>query len=435
MPWTRDDADHLLRRASFGGSLSDVDRIFALGQAGAIDALVNYESTPDPIWLNDTPFPISAMIDAYGTRVNLLYQLFSSTRPLHSKLMWFWHGHFTTSIMACDIAPFRTQLAIYRANAKSTFGTFLSAVYKTAAMLLYLNGNGSNKSGPNQNFARECMELFTTGPGPYTENDVREAARAFTGWYVIWPASGVAFDWNQWDNGPKTILGQTAAFNAESLVAMLAARPETSQRLTKKLYTFFINETINSVDQANLAASWTSSGGDLGVVTNALLSSAGFWDPVNRWTLLKTPMDFAFGLMNRFESVLDRPRLCEAVDAISSMGYSVFNPINVSGYRPSTQLTGTSNLIARYQFAARVINDWTSAATITKFNDGLVAPVAPADLITTVAARMGSMPLNANTMVVLKSYLGPMPIAAADITQRTYDVAFLVACTAEYQLM
>lgn len=435
MPWTRDDADHLLRRAGFGGSLGDVDRIFALGQAGAINAMVNYESTPDPTWSNNAVFSTDTALDQYGLRINLLYQMYTSDRPLHTKMLWFWHNHFTTSFQACEFVDFRVQMSLYRDNAMGNFGTFLNSVYKNAAMLFYLNGNGSNRSGPNQNFARECMELFTIGTGPFTETDVKEAARAFTGWYVLSPPTRVLFDWNQWDNGPKTILGQTAAFNGDSLVAMLAARPETAQRLTKKLYSFFVNETVNVVDQANLAATWTASNGDVRTVMNTLVAAPSFWDPVNRWNLMKTPIDLAFGLMQRFEIVPDRAMMVSTLNGINAMGYAMFDPVNVAGYRQPTMLTGSTNLLSRFQFAAKVIIDWASDTTIARFSAGLVAPVAPGTLITQVAARMGSMPLAANTMTVIQSYLGPTAIAAADLPQRTRDVAFLIACSAEYQLM
>ena len=178
MPWTRDDADHLLRRAGFGGSLGDVDRIFALGQAGAIDALVNYESTPDPTWSNDIQIPQGTAVDTLGGVVNLLYQFYTSARPLHAKMTWFWHGHFTTSYRSVEWKYIPRTIALYRANAMGNFFSFLPSVYKDAGMLLYLNGNGSNWKTPNQNFAREALELFTMGPGAYTETDVRESARA-----------------------------------------------------------------------------------------------------------------------------------------------------------------------------------------------------------------------------------------------------------------
>ena len=433
MPWTRDDADHLLRRAGFGASLSDVDRYFALGQAGAIDALVNYESTPDPTWDNDTQFPNLVSTDAYGSRVNLLVQFTNSTRPLQTRMLWFWHGHFTTSCWSNEFKYFRTTLQLYRANTLGNFGTLLNGVYKDAGMLLYLNGNGSNYAGPNQNFARECMELYTVGLGTFTETDVREAARSFTGWGVSWPDGAVLFDWKQWDHNPKTILGQTANFNGDSLTAMLAPRYETQWRLTSKLCRTFINEQLNAAEQVRLQQIWSANGGDVRAVVRAMLTGTTFWDPVHRWTITKTPMDYALGLVHRFEIALDRSKLVDTINRISGMGYAVFDPPNVAGYRPTNLLVGTSSLLARYQFASKVINEWASDDTIAKFSAGWAAPFAPSVLITQVASRMGSMPLAANTRAIIENYISTAP--ATSVTQLTRNLAFMIACTAEYQLM
>ena len=436
MPWTRDDAEHLSRRAGFGGSIDDVDRLYALGQAGAIDWLVNYDTVDDPTWLNNTMFPMNASVDVYGPRVNLLYQFYTSTRPLHTKMLWYWHGHFTTSYLACEAFVFRRQMATYRANAMGNFGVFLQAVFKEAAMLFYLNGNNSNKSGPNENYAREVMELYTVGTGVFTEADVKAAARAFTGWGVSWPDASVRFDWNQWDNGPKTILGKTAAFNGDTLSAMLADRPETVKRLTYRLYKYFINETtFNWTELAGYGQKWTATDGDIRAVMTTILNGAMFWDPTNRWVLLKTPLDFAFGLMKRFEIQVDRARMVEVLLGIGGIGYSPFDPVNVSGYRSSAMLTGTSAVLNRFQFASKVTIDWATDATIAKFFVGLIAPVAPAALVATVAAQMGCKPLAANTTLILTSYLGATPIADVDLIQKTREVAYLVACTSEYQLL
>jgi len=433
MPWTRDEADHLLRRAGFGGSLADVDRYFALGQTGAIDALVNFESTPDPTWDNDTQFPVMASTDAYGTRVNLLAQFAGSQRPLHTKMTWFWHGHFVTSCWSNEFKYFTGTLDMYRVHALGSFSPFLQAVYKDAGMLLYLNGNGSNFAGPNQNFGRECLELFTVGPTKFTETDVREAARAFTGWGVRWPDGLVMFDWNQWDNKPKTILNQTAAYNGESLTAMLATQYATNWRVTNKLFRFYVNEQLNAAEHVKLQNVWTASNGNIRTVVRSMLEAPSFWSTANRWTITKTPIDYSLGLLRRFEVVLDRWRLVDTINGMAGMGYAVFDPPNVSGYRPTNLLLGTSSLLARYQFASKVVNEWATDAMIAKLHAGWAEPFVPRVLITQVAARMGSMPLAANTMAVIESYVanGSFPT----VTQLTRDVAFMVACTAEYQLM
>lgn len=436
MPWTRDDAEHLLRRAGFGGSLDDVDRLFALGQAGAIDALVNYERIPDPIWANNSQFSVDRSIDDWGPRMNVLIQFINSQRPLQAKMLWFWHSHFTTSFQAFPPPIFWQTLSLYRDNALGNFGTLLSGMYKDPGMLMYLNGNCSQKAGPNENFGRECLELFTMGVGTYTEADVKACAQAFSGWSVPFIENATSvIDWNQWDPNPKTILGETANFTSEQLIAKLAARPETRQRMTGKLYRYFVNNQLNVTDQASMVTTWASTNGNLRTVVSSMLATPPFWDPKNRWTIIKTPMDLVLELLNRFEIVPDRSMMVEVLMSIIGMGYMVFDPPNVAGYRSTDLLVGTSSLLARYKFSSKVINTWASDATMARFSAGLVGPVAPAALIATVVSTMGSMPLAANTLGVLNGYLGTAPIADADLLQRTRDVAFLVACCAEYQLM
>ena len=185
MAWARNDAAHLLRRTGFGGSLADVEALFVAGQTGAIERLLNYEAIADPIW-NDInplvwPFPLTSDSEA---ALNLLYKLIVSKRPLQSRLLWFWHGHFTTNIDDAGPVLMLRQIDTWRRYAAGNFLEFLLAMWKDGAMLDYLNGEDNEKANPNENFARENWELFTMGTGVFTESDVREAARAFTGYEV-----------------------------------------------------------------------------------------------------------------------------------------------------------------------------------------------------------------------------------------------------------
>lgn len=436
MAWTREDAAHLLRRAGFGGSLGEVDRTFALGQTAAVDALVDFERTSDPIWSNNNPLGVEKPDeDSYQYRGTLVYRMLASKRPLQTKLLWFWHGHFTTSLSAVDLGNFRKQMQLYRANAVSGFGAFLAAMYKDGAMLQYLNGSGSSKYGPNENFARESMELYTTGSGPYTERDVREAARALTGWEVTYPEQLVRFDNERHDNGTKTILGQTGNFNGEDFMRILAARPETARRITSKLYRFFVSERLNVVEQSRLLQSWGASTGSVRTVMRTLLNAPSFWDPRNRGTVVKSVFDFGLGLLQRFEIVVDRDRANDITNRFGDMGQHPCDPPNPAGYRTGLRLAGASMLLERCQFAAAVIYDWSGATVIGRFNSGLPVPVAPAALVDQVAVRLGSMPLTANTRNAILAYLGTTPIGGNDLADRTRDVAFLIACSPEYQVM
>ncbi|MFO1319119.1 MAG: DUF1800 domain-containing protein [Burkholderiales bacterium] len=436
MAWTREDAAHLLRRAGYGGSLEAVDQSFNLGQTAAIDAIVEYERTVDPVWTNDNPFGLPNVLDEWdGVKNALLWQILNSRRPLQAKLLWFWHGHFTTPVSTGGNALFRTQMATWRTHANGSFAAFLSAVYKDGAMLRYLNGAGSDKEHPNENFAREVMELYTTGTGPYRETDVREAARALTGWDVTWPEEQVVFDPDRHDAGTKTILGQSGNFDGEGVMALLARRPETARRVCSKLYRFFVSERVNLIDVSRMVQTWNATGGNVKAILRTMFTLPSFWDPRNRGFVFKDSLDFVFGLVQRLKLTLDLDRMRAVGWGASQMGQDLFEPPNPAGYATGLRLTGASMLLQRTQVAWWLLYDWADDAAIRILNSGLTAPVAPDVLVTTVAARLGVPALTANTRSAILGWLGPQSIPRIDLPERTRGVGYLVAISPEYQVM
>lgn len=435
MAWTREDAAHLVRRTGFGAGARRIDETFAAGRARALAGLLDYASVDDPAWSAANPLGLEKPEeDWYEARLDLLYRLLTSRRPLEAKLAWFWHGHFTTPLGAAGPKLFRRQFATWRANASGRFGEFLSAVYKDGAMLRYLNGAGSHRDHPNENFAREVMELYTTGTGPYTERDVREAARALTGWDVSGPAEEVQYFPERHDDGVKTILGRTGEFDGEAFMGILAARPETARRTCGRLYRFFVSERINLLETDRMVRTWTTTGGNLRAVMGTLLSSAAFWDPRVRGTLVKPPLDFAAGLLRDFDVTLDADRTREMLWSVEQMGVPAFEPPNPAGYRTGLRVTGASMLLSRCQWAWRVVYDWAPDAAVDAIAADLPAPVAPTTLVTRVAAALGIPVPTANTRAALLDYLGSTAIARDRLRERKRDCAYLLACSPEYQV-
>lgn len=434
MAWTREDAAHLLRRAGFGGSNGDVDALFALGQAGAINRIVNYETIADPAW--NSANPINAPADFWDlTRTNLTYLLVRSPRPLEAKLVWFWHGHFTTPIGASEPATFRKQIDTWRQNASGNFRSFLVAMYKDAAMLRYLNGAFSRKEQPNENFARESMELYTTGTGPYRETDVREAARALTGWEVSWPEEVVTFKASAFDSGAKTILGRTGNFGGDDFMNILFERPETARRICMKLYRTFVSERVNLIELNALVSTWNRTGGNLKAVLTTLFNSAGFWDPRVRGTLVKGPLDYTAGLMQRLGFTADFDRVRSIIDTMERAGQDAFYPPNPAGYATGLRLTGASMLLARYGFAYDLIYNVDQPRVIAAMTTGIPLPVQPAVLTATLAQRLGITALTANTVTAINESLGTSAIDSTRINSRALSALYLLACSPEYQVM
>ena len=435
MAWTREDAGHLLRRAGFGGSWADVERMYGLGRTQAIAALVDHENVHDPVWAGINPLGIAnATTDYDGNRANLLYQIAFGKRPLEAKLLWFWHGHFTTPFADAGPRLFQRQMATWRRYAYGSFGAFLSAMYKDGAMLRYLDGDANRKEKANENFSREVMELYTMGTGPFTETDVREAARALTGFTVAGADEAVSFVASRHDGGMKTILGQTAAFDGESFMQLLAARPETAKRVAGKLYRFFVSERLNLIELSRLISAWSSGKGNIKHVVRTLLNSSSFWDPRVRGTRVKDTLDYGLGLMQRLEVTWSEDRARELLWRFDQMGQRPFDPPNPAGYRVGLQLTGASMILARCQLAFQVIFRWAETAAIERLVAGITTPAQPGAVLDQVTVRIGSLPLGAGTRAAILGYLGTAPIARENLATRAREVAYLVACSPEYQV-
>jgi uncharacterized protein (DUF1800 family) len=434
MAWTRDDAAHLLRRAGFGGSAADVEALFVAGQAGAIGRLLNYDAVPDPVWddVNPLLLPLPLEDDSDAAR-NLLYKLIVSQRPLQSRLLWFWHGHFTSSIDDTGPVLMLRQVETWRRYATGNFLEFLLAMWKDGGMLDYLDGKDNEKENPNENFARENWELFTMGAGTFTENDVREAARAFTG-YEVGRDKTVSFDVDDHDFGTKTILGQTGNFGGDDVMRITFGRPETMARICTKLYQHFVSERVNALEVGQLTAAWSNSGGNLNAVIQTLLVLPGFWNPLNRGALVKSAMEYCIGLVQRLELIVNVDLVTRMAKDLEQMGQTPFEPPNVSGYPTGLRLTGAGMLLARYRFAHYAIYEVSPGGVTAVMTTGL--PVTPSrdQFIATLASRLGLISLGANTRSALNDYLGTSAIDSSNIQGKTLGTLYLLACSPEFQL-
>jgi len=223
-------------------------------------------------------------------------------------------------------------------------------------MVIYLDSATNRKAQPNENFAREVMELFTLGEGHYDERDIREAARAFTGWSID-PDTG-EFRWRpfQHDDGVKTVLGRTGNFKGDDVLEILLAQPATAQFVTAKLWREFVSPApandAERREQAQVAARFRSSGYDAKVVLRALFSTQAFWAAENRGALVKSPVDFVVGTMRQFEFAVGDPMPLAVVTA--QLGQNLFAPPNVKGWPGGEAWINSQTLLARKQFAERI---------------------------------------------------------------------------------
>ena len=305
------DTAHLLRRAAFGGTPAQIQQASEHGIAATVQGLVNYEATPDAI--NDdavieklkTALPEAARaltqlrLPTRLVQVWWLYRMLATPRPLQEKMVLFWHNHFTSKDGDGQGLPMLVQNQLFRRNALGNFRTLALAVSKDPEMLRYLNGNQNYKAHPNENYARELMELFTCGRvGPdgkpnYTEDDIKASARAFSGWNLR--AQQFYYNPGQHDDTPKTFMGRTGNFNGDDIVDILVALPATAYYVCHKLFRYFAYDDPEPAVMKTLTDTYYNSGYEIRPIVEQILTSNAFFSAKARGAVIKSPADYVVG--------------------------------------------------------------------------------------------------------------------------------------------
>jgi len=361
--WDRKWVGHLYRRAVFGATLDELRAAEQRGPQATLDRLLQGEPDADellPALLSAGQYTAEANEPA-SLRGWWLYCMLHSGHPLREKLTLFWHNHFATSIAKVNSTrEMFNQNKLLRENALGKFGPFLLAMSKDAAMLHWLDSNSNIKGKPNENYAREVMELFSLGVGHYTEKDIREAARAFTGWHTDSDGFGFEFNAKLHDDGVKTVLGQTGNWNGDDVVRIILKQPAAAQFLVRKLYRFYISETNEPPDSflEPLAESFRKSDYDIAALVRTMLSSRHFFSDYAFRQRIKSPVEFVLGAVRAAYRDYDpkdknhQPLTQQVlVRQIDSMGQLLFAPPNVKGWRGAKAWLNTSTVLSRDNFA------------------------------------------------------------------------------------
>ena len=361
-PWGRKWAAHLYRRAAFGPNRDDLLEAERIGFQGTLDRLCH--GTPWATEVLETLVDvggIAAQGDEEGEQLRgwWLYCMLQGGHPLREKLTLFWHNHFATSLTKVQnpILMF-SQNCLLREHALGRFGPMLQAISRDAAMLVWLDSNSNVKGKPNENFARELMELFSLGVGHYTEKDIREAARAFTGWRT--DGVGFAFDARLHDSGLKTVLGEAGSWDGGDVVRIVLERPAAARFLIRKLYHFLVSEKAEPPDSLlePLCESFRKSDYDIAALVRTILESRHFYSDHAFRQRVKGPVEYVVGAA---QAVYRRYREDEPdyrslpqrvlVDWLGSMGQRLFEPPNVKGWPGGPSWLNTSTVLARDNFA------------------------------------------------------------------------------------
>ncbi|TGE21808.1 DUF1800 domain-containing protein [Hymenobacter aquaticus] len=288
----------------------------------------------------------------YTMNTGWLERMASSPAQLREKLTFFWHGHFACRVRRPDAA---LQLNnTIRRLALGKFGDLLLAVSKEPAMLQFLNNQQNRKQHPNENFAREVMELFTIGRGHYSEQDVKEAARAFTGW--SYDAQGqFVFRERQHDAGSKTFLGRTGNFGGEDVLRIILEQPQTAEFIATKLYRFFVNDTPNPAHIQPLAQAFFRSGYDISDLVERLFTADWFYDAANVGTRIKSPIELLAGIKRTLGVELQDQK--PLIVFQKALGQTLFEPPNVAGWAGGRSWIDSSTLLFRLQLPAVLLKN------------------------------------------------------------------------------
>jgi len=271
-----------------------------------------------------------------------LNEMINSDAQLTEKMAFFWHGHF-----ACRINNSLHQellLHTIREHAVGNFRNLLKAVSKSAAMLAFLNNQQNKKKKPNENFAREVMELFTMGINHYSERDVKEAARAFTGWGFTLNGK-FAFREKVHDAGIKTFLGKTGKFTGDNILDILLEQKATADFICRKIYRYFVNEEINTEQVNWLSERFYAGDYELKPLLRDLFTSDWFYDQRNRGSKIKSPVEFWVGIQRTLPMEIENPQV--QLFLLRLLGQSLFYPPNVAGWPGGTSWIDSSSLLLR----------------------------------------------------------------------------------------
>ncbi len=368
----RERLAHLLRRAGLGASQTELERYLPLGVEGTIDALLRYDQEPEEI--DDAA--IVSLLQGDNPRLQppmvvgwWVYRMLVTRRPLQERMALFWHNHFATSASKVnDGRLMLMQIQLFQRLGVGNFQTLVLEVARDPAMLVWLDGFRNVKGKPNENFARELLELFTMGIGNYTEQDIKEAARAFTGWTFSRVTGAFVFNRAQHDEGEKVFLGKRGNFNGDDIVRIAVQHPATATFIARKFYRHFIND-IDPPDEkvvAMLARVFTESGYEIKALLRQLLLSAPFWSERAIRRRIKSPIEFVIGTL-RAVGIGERLREVNLSAAAGQrvllaflrltgqwmrrMGQAPLYPPSVAGWDWGTAWISSSTMLERMRFA------------------------------------------------------------------------------------
>ena len=355
-PWNVGRVVHLHRRAGLAANWTEIQRDLKEGPTAAVDRLLQGHALADDSEdFQQMARTIGDAAMASGSPGRLqawwLYRMLMSPDPLGERLTLMWHNHFATSNRKVqDLVQMREQNELFRIHARAPFAELLHTVVKHPAMLVWLDADSNRKGHPNENLARELMELFTLGVGNYSENDVKEAARALTGWTVMGGSFG--FREVRHDNSEKKVLGCRGTLTGDKLIELLVDHPTTAHRIAWRIcHTFFGESVVDQQTLSQLAEDLKAHGLDVGWGVETVLRSRLFFSEENLRSRVIGPVEYMIGALRALELHKPPPSTLLLAEWAARMGQELFYPPNVGGWNEDRAWLGSRTIIARANFA------------------------------------------------------------------------------------
>lgn len=479
----RDKVAHLLRRFGLGASESELDYYAEGGVASAIDKLLGYESVVEPDLSLERFANDNGQVNMRALQAWFHTRVLTTKRPLETAMTLFWHNHFATSAEKVDaVGAMHDHVECLRAHCTGNFRELLTAVSKDPAMLYWLDNHENKKGKPNENFAREVMELFTLGIGHYSESDVQEAARAFTGWTygnrrpngrVIEPPKpaqrpkysgpgqpriGFVFREEQHDSGEKSILGNRGVFDGDDVLGILTGHPRTALFVTEKFLTWFATPKPEPKYVERMAKAFRDSGMEIKALCRAVMESPEFYSDRAVRTIVKNPVHFCvstlrqLGLGQRIEQLLadEQAKGLRAggisilvQSATKSMGMDLLYPPDVAGWKIGDSWISTATMVERMKWADKLFGSFVAGKKAggqqRTLNYPVVGLVGPGADPRSVAERLVSV-FDTNLPEAKVKQLAKAaedtaggPVTAANANAVAHAVARLIFSSPEFQ--
>ena len=464
---------HLMRRAGFGANREQIGMHANAGYQNTVEALLNpgEEDRMDDHLIRRFHPELSGMMGPNAPGQNWLYRMATTSAPLREKMALFWHGIFATGYAkVIHGKALSDQTRMFRTFGMGSFKDLLIQLSKDPAMIIWLDNQDNHNGAINENFGRELLELFTMGVGNYTERDIKECARAFTGWTIAnreymelrsqrdsdWPYGRIAWHFKyhpeDHDDGEKEFLGQRGRFNGEDIIHIICQQEATARFISRHLYSFFVSDeppvpewrytpptNPEAIDE--LTRVYFDSNYDISAMLKALFNSSYFQSQDSWYSKVKSPVELVAGVL-RLTGEFNRPRR-EIIDRYfqaSYMGQFLNNPPSVEGWHQGTDWLDTGTLVERVNFASQQIGDSTKPgiqAMIERIASTPNNVASPENLISVCLEEMGVISVEEDTMKVLIDFASQghdQPINASnDGAQKISAALQMVASTKEFQ--